>query len=152
MNPSALYAQIKAGRLALVGPLPEREFAEGREWDLTVPENREARGWRAVVETPRPADTDTTTFDYSVTLMDGQPIVSWVARDLTPEELAERAAQGNEQQIGSKIQNVDMPAMKAILDQSNADLNANPASELKDLARAVRRLDRKVLRLLDGSE
>lgn len=57
----------------------------------------------------------------------------------------------NEKSISTKLAN-DMAAMQAILDQTNADLNAGPAQELKDLAKAVRRLIRKVERILDDTE
>lgn len=57
----------------------------------------------------------------------------------------------NEQSISTKLQQ-DLAAMQAILDQTNADLNANPAQEIKDLARAVRRLIRKVERILDDTK
>jgi methionine synthase II (cobalamin-independent) len=68
---------------------------------------------------------------------------------------AAAVAQGeaaNDTEIGTKIETVDMPAMQAILDQTNADLRADPSQELKDIAKAVRRLDRKVQKLLDGTE
>jgi hypothetical protein len=58
----------------------------------------------------------------------------------------------NDEEIGDKIETVDMPAMQAILDQTNADLRADPSQEMKDMAKAIRRLDRKVQRLLDGTE
>lgn len=79
-------------------------------------------------------------------------------RSYNPDELAQKAARveaatvaANEADIGSKIETVDMPAMQAILDATNATINAGPAPYLKDIAKAVRRLDRKVQRLLDGS-
>jgi hypothetical protein len=64
---------------------------------------------------------------------------------------ASEALRVNEQSISTKLA-ADMAAMQAILDQSNAELNAGPAQELKDLARTARRLIRKVERLLDGSD
>lgn len=80
-------------------------------------------------------------------------------RAYTPEEnaaaeAAELAATEviYEGDIVGKIVAIDMPAMQALLDATNATINAGPAPYLKDIARAVRRLDRKVLRLLDGSE
>lgn len=80
-------------------------------------------------------------------------------RPYTPDELAQKAVRvaqetstANEADIGNKIETVDMPAMQAILDDTNANINANPAARIKDIAKAIRRLDRKVLGLLDGSE
>lgn len=80
-------------------------------------------------------------------------------RPYTTDELAQKAARvagetttTNEADIGNKIETVDMPAMQAIIDDTNANINANPAARIKDIAKAIRRLDRKVLGLLDGSE
>lgn len=42
--------------------------------------------------------------------------------------------------------------MQAILDQTNADLRADPAQEIKELARAVRLLVRLQTRQLDSTE
>lgn len=67
------------------------------------------------------------------------------------EDAAAQQTQANEKSISTKLQQ-DLTAMQAILDQTNADLNAGPAQELKDLARAVRRLIRKVERILDDTE
>ena len=41
--------------------------------------------------------------------------------------------------------------MQGIIDQTNAELKTDPSQEIKDIARAVRRLDRKVARILDGT-
>lgn len=41
---------------------------------------------------PRPADTETTTWGMAMNVVDGTPVVSWVERPWTPDELAERAA------------------------------------------------------------
>lgn len=67
-------------------------------------------------------------------------------------EAAAVAASANGATVGSRISTVDMPAMQAIIDQALADLRADPSQEIKDLARAVRRLDRKVLGILDGTD
>jgi hypothetical protein len=58
----------------------------------------------------------------------------------------------NDAEIGNKIETVDMPAMQAIINQTNADIRTDPSQEIKDIARAIRRLDRKVQGLLDGTE
>jgi hypothetical protein len=64
---------------------------------------------------------------------------------------ASEALQANEEAVTSKLAD-DMAAMQAILDTSNATLRSDPAGALKDIARAVRRLDRKVGRILDGTD
>jgi hypothetical protein len=55
----------------------------------------------------------------------------------------------NEATITTGIAN-DLAVMQAIIAQTNADLKTDPSQEIKDIARAVRRLDRKVARLLDS--
>lgn len=66
-------------------------------------------------------------------------------------EAAATTASGNSGTIGDRISSVDMPAMQAIIDAQNTTINAGVATYLKDVARAVRRLDRKVANLLDGT-
>ena len=56
----------------------------------------------------------------------------------------------NEATISTNLQQ-DLATMQAIIDQTNADLKADPAQEIKDLARVARRLIRKVERILDGA-
>lgn len=80
-------------------------------------------------------------------------------RAFTPEENAIADAMTlaesqtvNDADIANKIVTVDMPALATILADTNANINANPAQRIKDIAKAVRRLDRKVQRLLDGSD
>lgn len=111
-------------------------------------------GWREVLSTNKPDDTATTKWEEGLVpeLVDGVPVLPWIERPKTPEELALAQAAENLAQTGSKLQTIDFPAMQAILAQTNADINASPASEIKDLARAVRRLTRKVENLTDGSD
>lgn len=64
---------------------------------------------------------------------------------------AQQLLEENATEIGNKLTTVDMVAMQAILNQTNADLRADPSQELKQLATATRRLIRKVNALLDGT-
>lgn len=48
---------------------------------------REATGWLEVVDTDRPADTDTTTHDRSIELVADVPTVVWTERAKTQAEL-----------------------------------------------------------------
>ena len=89
-----LYALIQDAAVAQVGPLPKLWW-DGTRWhdwrDLaTAATNPAASGWLPVAETARPADTATTTADYSVTLAAGMPTVTWTPRPWTAEELAAR--------------------------------------------------------------
>ena len=99
---------------------------------------------------------DDATRTYTAYAEDGTVVST---RPYTAEEntAADVRAEGYEQaandgEIGDKIETVDMPAMQAILDQTNADLRADPSQELKAIAKAIRRLDRKVQKILDGTE
>lgn len=51
-----------------------------------------ACGWLPVTRTPRPTD-DTSAYDWSVELVDGQPVETWTPRAWTPAEQADRAEQ-----------------------------------------------------------
>lgn len=46
-----------------------------------------ACGWYEIVDTPRPDDSDTQTYDRDIVLVDGTPTVTWTARDWTQDEL-----------------------------------------------------------------
>lgn len=50
-----------------------------------------ACGWLPVVDSPRPADTATTTSDRTIAVVAGKPTVTWTARDKTPGEIAGEA-------------------------------------------------------------
>lgn len=45
----------------------------------------------------------------------------------------------------------DLATMQTIIDTANATINASPASYIKDIARAIRRLDRMALAKFDGT-
>ena len=85
------YAHITGDTFTLHARCPSIENDGTRDWDLRDPAIRLARGWVEVTETPRPADTDTTTHDYGVELVAGTPTVVWTPRPWTAEELAAQA-------------------------------------------------------------
>lgn len=58
----------------------------------------------------------------------------------------------NQVDVENKIDTVDLPAMQAILDQTNAQLREDPSQEIKAIARAVRRLARNAIRRYDSAE
>lgn len=155
-------AQIKDGVITAVQSIQRKPIYDGgRWWDLrdsaVLTEWKSTYGWVEVVEVSRPADTATDTYNnVTVELVDGIPTQVWTSRPWTAEGLARQAADklttNNETTVGNKIETVDMPAMKAILDTTNATINGGPAPYIKDIARAVRRLDRKVQRLLEATD
>lgn len=61
-------------------------------------------------------------------------------------------ADGNDSATSSRLVSIDFPAMQAIIADTNANINSNPATRIKDIARAVRRIIRRVEHLTDGTE
>ena len=155
-------AQINDGVIKAVQSIQRKPIYDGgRWWDLrdsaVLTEWKSTYNWVEVIEVPRPADTATDTYNnVTVELVDGVPTQVWTSRPWTAEELAQQAADkltaNNEATVGNKIVTVDIPAMKAILDTTNATINGGPAPYIKDIVRAVRRLDRKVQRLLEATD
>lgn len=147
-----LWALVENGVIIDVGQPPDLVWDDATSSWLSSTRGPLADfGWLAVVEVTRPADTPTTTWEHTYALIEGVPTEVWTERTLSAEELVARTQAANEAEIGDKIVTVDMPAMQAILDATNATINAGPAPFIKDIAKAVRRLDRKVQRLLDGT-
>ena len=81
------HARIVDGVIVAIGHYPKYEVADGIRYDLRDPATRAARGWVEVVETPRPADTDTATWDGGAELVDGVPTRTWSPRAWLPGEL-----------------------------------------------------------------
>lgn len=65
-------------------------------------------------------------------------------------EAAETLEQDNKRTIEEALA-VDLTAMQTIIDTANATINAGPAAYIKDIARAIRRLDRMALGQFDGT-
>jgi hypothetical protein len=109
-------------------------------------------GWLPVVTTPRPPDTATDTHDYSVALVGGVPTEVWTPRPWTPVELEGREAAANTtQMVAESDESVDklvavIEALNLLTDQTNATINANPASFIKDLARECKTIARQANR------
>jgi hypothetical protein len=79
-------------------------------------------------------------------------------REYTPAEnvvadslAATEVLNSNETIVHQKLA-VDFAAAQAILNQTNADIRTDPSQEIKDLARAVRRLTRMALDDFSGTE
>ncbi len=99
------YALVLSDTIHATGPLPRaaRRLSDG-VWvsppdGIWAPELAAVCGWLPVTETTRPADTDATTHDYSVTLVAGVPTETWTPRPWTPDELAARAEGTREQTL-----------------------------------------------------
>jgi hypothetical protein len=117
-----MHARIAAGAIVEVGtPTRLPVYFNGRWWDCRDAATRDAyiaaADWRLVVEVARPADTPTTTHDYTVTLVGNVPTVTYVARPWTVPEAAAYAAGINAETIKA-----DTTADLANLTQAIADL------------------------------
>lgn len=136
---------------------PNDVTAEGRYWDLRRHDMDLAtwefdilapHGWAPIVTTPRPPDTDTTTHDYSLDVVDGAPVEVWTPRPWTAAELEGREAQANTtQMIAEQDESVDklvavVEALNLITALTNAEINANPAAIIKDVARECKTIAR----------
>lgn len=87
-----MYAQVIANEVTTTGSLPNSaRRLDTQEWVMglaTAPVDlQHACGWYEVVETARPADDATTTYDRSITIQNGTPTVTWTARPKTQAEL-----------------------------------------------------------------
>lgn len=144
------YALIQSGTITATGQLPRgaRRLDTGA-W-VTPPADGwtdallAACGWLPVVETPRPADTATTTSDPApVALVAGVPTQQWTVRPWTAEELAAQAAaaQYEADRLTVKAIITDLRAEKAraqvVIDKAN---NAITGADTKDVARAAKRI------------
>jgi hypothetical protein len=156
------YARVIDDQIVSTAPPPdlldpEDPTAEGRWWDLRRHDMDLAaweaeiiapHGWASIVETPRPPDTDTTTHDYSVELVDGAPTEVWTARPWTAEELsANESSENVSQMTAEQNESVDklvlvVENLNLITDMTNADINANPAAIIKDVARELKTVAR----------
>jgi hypothetical protein len=140
---------------------PDDPTADGRWWDLRQhdadtatweAETLAPHGWAPIVTTPRPPDTDTTTHDYTLAVVDGEPVEVWTPRPWTAEELGQREASVNAtQMVAESDEAVDklvlvVENLNLITDMTNADINANPAAIIKDLARECKTIARQANR------
>lgn len=94
-----LYAHVAGSTVDTVSNLP-RLYFDGTMWhDWRGPgpwrTQPSSAGWFPVATTQRPVDTDTTTHDESVALVDGLPVQTWTPRPWTADELAARAQAAN---------------------------------------------------------
>src|SRR6185312_13596137 len=111
---------------------------------------QQACGWYQITDTPQPTPAAGDTLDRSVQLVNGTPTVVWTERPMTADELAAQTAQTNRAAIVTNLTS-DMVAIQAMLDATNATINANPASFLKPIGRMLRRLGREALNDFTGS-
>ncbi|WP_396935239.1 hypothetical protein [Mycolicibacterium sp.] len=130
-------------------------FDGGRWWDLRTkdPALLASLGWYEVTLTDRPADTDTTTSDLTYEFADGAVAQVWTERPKTPDEIEAETEAANERTLRDGLQNVLTRAAgyqadaQAIIDDTNSNINQNPAARIKTLARAQKRAAGDIMRL-----
>ena len=144
-----LYAHTTAGTIDQIGALPALWLGPTRWHDwrgdpATWATQPADWGWLPVVETPRPADTETTTSDPApVALVAGVPTQQWTVRPWTAEELAAQAAaaQYEAQRLTVRQIVTDLQAEKTraqvVIDKANAAITG---ADTKDVARAAKRI------------
>ena len=91
------HAQISGGSVVAVAPAPTQPgWDDGRWWDFTDPAEvsawLDAGGWVPVTETPRPADTDTTTSEVGWAITGDTVTQTWTPRPWTADENAAAGA------------------------------------------------------------
>ena len=136
------------------GALPDVWNDGERDWDLRPMNNSELAelGWYEVQTTERPPNTDTTTFDSSIELVDSLPTEVWTERPWTAEELSSQEAQKNTSELTSESNEaVDklvevVNHLNLITDMTNATINQNPAAIIKDVARELKTVARQANR------
>ena len=86
------YAHIAGAAVDQVGRPPALAFDGTRWWDLRTldPATLAACDWYPVVESPRPADTATDTYDPAYAVTGSSVTQSWTPRPWTAEELTAR--------------------------------------------------------------
>jgi len=147
-----MFAHVTNGTVDAVGQPPQLVEQDGRWWDLR---NRDLAtlalvGWFPVTEVTKPADTATTTWDPVFTPGVGDVDQSWVVRNKTSEELAAEQEATNRASIEQALSDA-LITLQAIIDDTNANINGNPAQRIKDIARTTRRTIRLLIRRFDGT-
>jgi hypothetical protein len=108
-------------------------------------------GYLPVTTTPRPPDTATDTHDYSVTLVSGVPTETWTARPKTQAEIDTATAVANEATLSDDLDDA-LISIQVIIDDTNANINTNPAQRIKDIAKALKKTIRKVNKRFEDTE
>lgn len=149
-----MYALVISNAIQSVGGLPaSARRLDTQEWVMGLanadPTFQQACGYYPVTDVPRPADTATTTFDRSVTLVAGVPTVVWTERPMTAPELANATANTNRATIQTQA--------ATALDTNRTFLaiatptNAQTLAQVKALTRQNNGIIRLLLNQLDGT-
>jgi hypothetical protein len=152
------FARVVDGEIDIVGTLPysARRLDTGRIIHDLFDTNRKWRracGWYEVIETARPVVSPLEVAEATVELVDGLPTQVWVVRPKTQSELdaANRAANRAEL-LAIAGSNIDalmavVAELNVLTSLTNAEINANPAAHIKDVARSVKTCARQTVRI-----
>lgn len=149
------FALVTDNTIQSIGRLPDsaRRLDTG-EWVMGLatapPELVAATGWTEVVDTPRPADTATTTHDHSVELVAGVPTVTWTERAKTSEEQASQTQQANRTTIEDQARTA-LTNNRTYLALASPT-NAQNLAQIRALTRQNNGLIRLLLGQLDGTD
>lgn len=134
----------------------------GESLKTMAPEELAAIGWSIVEDTPRPADTATTSYDLTVENIDGVLKVVWVERPKANEELINDAIIAQLVSLNALIGTggvADATTLRGIKATTNSEINTNPAKYLKaltdiiiELIKSERRLSRMMSRQFQSVE
>jgi hypothetical protein len=102
------YALVKNNVIQSEGGLPRSaRRLDTQEWVMGLAAAgvtlQRACGYYEVVDTPRPADTATTTWDRSLVLETIRPTVRWTERPYTQQELDNRASSINAADLHARL-------------------------------------------------
>ncbi len=158
-----MHALIENNVITATRVAPAGGAWEDDQWldfaDPTILSEWEKRhGWVPVVETPRPADTDTTKHDEKVVLVDGVPVQQWKSRPWNAAEIAERddrlARAADREAVRALVAGINASiddaraakaAAQAVIDAVAPTNVAQTWARVKDLARAVRDTDNALI-------
>lgn len=131
-----MFALVKDNKVLQVGNLPALWFDGDRWWDFRSvdPATVGNAGWFPVQMPNRPADTATTTWDFSVTLVGSTPTGKWTERPKTEEEVA----RANENAAAAQITADLRAAVEQIIDiRDMAQADIATATGKRDAAQTI---------------
>ena len=143
---------MTAGVVDAVGQPPELAYFGNRWWDLRTRDlpTLSIVGWFPVVESQRPVDTASMTWEPVFTFAVAEVVQTWAQIPKTPEQLAAEADATARATIEQAL-DAALVTLQTVIDDTNPNINSNPAARIKDLARAQRRTIRLLIRRFDGT-
>lgn len=121
------YALVEEGIINAVGGLPRSaRRLDNDDWVMNLREAsinlQEDCGYFPIIDTARPSDTATTTFDRTVEMVGVDPTVVWTERNKTVEELSSDNNETNRSDIEIKLRN-DIITLKTQIVDLQADID-----------------------------